>query len=148
MTVALSLRQPWSWVILNLGKSIENRDWNTSFRGDFLIHASKGCTKAEYYECLDTCVSILGSTSMRTFPPLRTLDRGGIVGAAKLVGVIPPCAECTQQGECGKEHGWHFPEKFGLVLESVRPSPRFVPCKGMLGFFRVGEDVLKELRRP
>jgi hypothetical protein len=44
---ALSIRQPWAWLILNAGKDIENRDWLTRFRGPFLIHASKGMTRAE-----------------------------------------------------------------------------------------------------
>src|SRR3990167_9411398 len=45
---ALSIRQPWAWLILHAGKDIENRGWPTSFRGRFLIHASKGMTRAEY----------------------------------------------------------------------------------------------------
>lgn len=29
----LSLRQPWAWAVVHAGKTIENRRWNTSFRG-------------------------------------------------------------------------------------------------------------------
>lgn len=36
---ALSVRAPWWWAILH-GKPIENRDWYTSFRGRFYLHAS------------------------------------------------------------------------------------------------------------
>lgn len=25
--IALSIRQPWAWLIINAGKDIENRDW-------------------------------------------------------------------------------------------------------------------------
>jgi hypothetical protein len=45
---ALSIRQPWAWLILHAGKDIENRDWPTRFRGRFLIHAAKGMTRDEY----------------------------------------------------------------------------------------------------
>ncbi|MCP4687042.1 MAG: ASCH domain-containing protein, partial [Desulfobacterales bacterium] len=38
---ALSIRQPWAWLIANGYKDIENRSWRTSFRGEFLIHAGK-----------------------------------------------------------------------------------------------------------
>lgn len=38
---ALSIRQPWAWLIANGHKDIENRTSHTNFRGDFLIHASK-----------------------------------------------------------------------------------------------------------
>ncbi len=45
---ALSIRQPWAWLILHGGKDIENRDWATRFRGRVLIHASKGMTRDEW----------------------------------------------------------------------------------------------------
>ncbi|WP_245839042.1 ASCH domain-containing protein [Yersinia kristensenii] len=37
---ALSIRQPWAWLIVNGYKDIENRTWNTKCRGPVLIHAS------------------------------------------------------------------------------------------------------------
>jgi ASCH domain len=36
---ALSVRQPWAWLIVQGFKGIENRTWQTSFRGTVLIHA-------------------------------------------------------------------------------------------------------------
>src|SRR5690348_2447825 len=45
---ALSIRQPWAWLILHAGKDIENRDWSTRFRGQVLIHAAKGMTQNEF----------------------------------------------------------------------------------------------------
>ena len=36
---ALSIQQPWAWMILYGTKRVENRTWATSFRGPFLIHA-------------------------------------------------------------------------------------------------------------
>jgi len=38
---ALSIRQPWAWLIVNGWKDIENREWSTRFRGRLLIHAGK-----------------------------------------------------------------------------------------------------------
>lgn len=37
---ALSIRQPWAWLIASGHKDVENRTWYTRFRGKFLIHAS------------------------------------------------------------------------------------------------------------
>lgn len=45
---ALSIRQPWAWLIVNGYKSIENRTWNTRIRGTILIHAGKGFDKEGY----------------------------------------------------------------------------------------------------
>ena len=36
---ALSIKQPWAWLIVNGFKDIENRTWRTKIRGEFLIHA-------------------------------------------------------------------------------------------------------------
>jgi len=38
---ALSVRQPWAWLIANNLKPIENRTWPTRYRGAFLIHAGQ-----------------------------------------------------------------------------------------------------------
>lgn len=152
MTV-LSLRQPWAWVVVHLGKDIENRKWDTQFRGDFLIHASKGMTKDEYYGCMMFCRQVLGSSVMRNFPPLKALPRGVIVGAARLVGVLPPCPDCVCDADiglvrkpCGRDHRWHMPWQYGFQLVNIRPSPALIECKGMLNFFKAPDDVAERLR--
>ena len=37
----LSLKQPFAELVVSGKKTIELRNWNTKFRGKFLIHASK-----------------------------------------------------------------------------------------------------------
>ncbi len=37
----LSIKQPFAELIIQGRKKIELRKWNTKFRGDFLIYASK-----------------------------------------------------------------------------------------------------------
>ena len=41
----LSLKQPFAELIISGKKSIELRKWNTKFRGEFLVHASKKINK-------------------------------------------------------------------------------------------------------
>jgi len=41
----LSLRQPYAELIVSGRKTIELRKWNTRFRGEFLVHASKAIDK-------------------------------------------------------------------------------------------------------
>ena len=38
---ALSVRQPWAWLIVNGYKDIENRTWSTDFRGRVYVHAGR-----------------------------------------------------------------------------------------------------------
>ena len=124
---ALSIRQPWAWLILHGGKDIENRDWRTNVRGRVLIHASKGMTRDEYAGGYETCQEIAGLT----LPRLERLERGGIVGAADIV-------DCVNRSDSP----WFF-GTFGFVLRNVRPLP-FTPYKGALGFFDVPETVLAQ----
>ena len=37
---ALSIKQPWLAAILSGWKPVENRTWDTSYRGPLLLHAS------------------------------------------------------------------------------------------------------------
>ena len=38
---ALTIKQPWAYLICAGWKDVENRTWKTSYRGQILIHASK-----------------------------------------------------------------------------------------------------------
>lgn len=120
--MALSIRQPWAWLILNAGKNIENRTWPTRFRGWFFIHAAKGMTQEEYYSVKIWLPTIGRSAAAAHLPDFKQLERGGIVGMAKL-------------GNCviGSDSPW-FCGPYGFVLDEVKPLP-FRACKGALGFF-------------
>lgn len=114
---ALSIRQPWAWLIIHGHKPVENRSWATKFRGAFLIHASKGMTNYEYDMARD-----LALTLGVKIPYRLDLDYGGIVGQAEIV-------DCVQE----HQSPWFFGE-YGFVLASARFKP-FIECKGALGFF-------------
>lgn len=117
----ISIRQPWAYHILNNGKDIENRDWATKFRGRILIHASKGCTRAEY-----DAAAVYGP-----LPPLADLERGGIVGSITIT-------DCVDQSDSR----WFF-GKYGFVLSQPKPIP-FIPLKGQLGIFKVPAEILEQ----
>lgn len=117
---ALSIRQPWAWLILYGGKDFENRDWATKFRGPFLIHASKGMTTREYGEVRD----FLMDRVKTKLPRPEDLLRGGIVGRADLV-------DCVTESESP----WFFGD-YGFKLANIKPLP-FRPLRGALGFFDV-----------
>lgn len=115
--MALSIRQPWAWLIVHGHKPVENRTWPTSHRGDTLIHAGKVFD----HEGLAAVLSV--------FPHLRPVlpqqyELGGIVGRAQLVA-------CVQQHPSRWFNGpWAF------VMFEPKPVP-FMPLRGQLGFFDV-----------
>lgn len=128
--LAISIRQPWAWMILHAGKDIENRTWPTKVRGRVLIHAAKGMTKAEYDDAIRFAHGSVGLTQASDDQPglygcdFRTLDRGGIVGSVEIV-------DCVRQTDSQWFMGSH-----GFVLRNPEILP-FTAWKGQLGFFEV-----------
>jgi hypothetical protein len=145
-TVALSLTQPWGHAILHLGKNVENRTWNTRFRGSFWLHASKGCKRDEYALTCERILALAGLSDRNLLPTFDECDRGGIIGMARISDVMRPRDDLTLFSEPrANAERWHFPSQFGFVLADIKPS-KFVPCLGALGFWKVPSSVLDELR--
>ena len=118
---AISIRQPWAWLILNAGKDIENRTWPTSVRGRVLIHAASSMTQEEYLDAHYFAFKLNPSMAQR-IPIMKSLERGGIVGEVEIVNCMV------------KAYSQWFSGPYGFVLRNPKPLP-FVPCKGRLGFF-------------
>lgn len=144
--LALSIRQPWAWLIIRPDisaehraaaaarghiKPIENRCWPTRYRGRFAVHASKGMTRAEYAEAADFAVIDIGIPADQV-PALKALQRGGIIGTADIVDCVT-----------ASPSPWFFGE-YGFVLASAQPC-EFVPFKGALGFFEVPDELVREV---
>lgn len=126
---ALSIRQPWAWLILHAGKDIENRTWRTGVRGEVAIHASSTMTRAEYMAAFSFVRSIDEQHRRAAFAfPLyeATLREhcGGVVGFVEIV-------DCVRQSPSP----W-FVGPYGFVLRNARPRSLY-PMRGALGFFEI-----------
>jgi hypothetical protein len=113
---ALSVRQPWAWLIVNRAKDVENRSRRTYHRGQLLIHGGSnlhGCNEAIENVKRKQGVSVPAE-----------LETGGIVGVVDLID----CAE-SHNSKC-LEQGY-----VGWVLANPR-CLKFRRCKGALGLFR------------
>jgi len=123
---ALSIRQPWAWLITHGHKRIENRTWGTDHRGRVLIHTGK---------LLDDDADFARDLARKfgvTIPD--ELRLGGIVGIARIVGCVTE-----------SDSPW-FSGPYGFTLRYARPV-LFVPCPGRLGFFRVDPSILSTIER-
>lgn len=131
---ALTLKQPWAWLIIHGCKNIENRPWNTRFRGRFYVHTSKEHHKVDYDRALQLC-NEMGVE----LPPYGSsvYQCGGIIGAATIVTVLP------------REDvlAWKFQGQYGFVLGYRQPT-NFIPCKGALNFWRVPEHIESQILPP
>lgn len=123
--VALSVRQPWAWLIAHGYKPIENRTWPTKFRGRVLIHAGVTMTKEDYAACFIFIAGIPHENVGWRVPAYDLLRKecGGIVGEAEII-------DCVEESTSP----W-FVGDYGFVLRNQKVLP-FQPCKGALGFFK------------
>lgn len=108
---ALSIRQPWAWLITNGPKDIENRSWFTKFRGPVLIHAGQRFDQDCYYY-----LSIMFPDLVIPTNPID-FECGGIVGQATIT-------DCVRLSDSPWFSGPH-----GFLLVDRKPLP-FRPCKG------------------
>lgn len=120
---ALSLKQPWAELILQGRKKIELRKWNTHFRGNFLIHASK----------------IPDEKGMKRFN-FDNLPCGGIVGEATLVNV----KNYKETGDFEKDKNLHLADvswgENGFILKNPKRVD-FVSCNGSLNFWEFKNEI-------
>lgn len=117
---ALSLTQPMAWAIFH-GKDVENRHWQTKFRGRIYIHASQGFDKEHY----DLVKATLGLTNPGLrIPKPEDFVHGALIGEVDIV-------DCTKEFDSlwAMNSQWHF--KLKNATEYAKP----IPCRGALGFF-------------
>lgn len=123
---ALSIRQPWAWLIVGGHKNVENRQWSTSHRGPLLIHAAKGMTLTEYRLCHHYAA---GRGVM--LPTFDELLRGGIVGQVNLRN----CFYMHDDYRRSLSSPW-FEGPYGWHMIDAQPLP-FFACRGQLRLFEV-----------
>lgn len=114
----LSVQQPWAWLICYGNKCVENRTWETRYRGPLLIHASQVID-------LEAIAALRGRGEHLP----REYVTGSIVGRAQLVDCI---SDCTSK--------W-FVGPYGFVLAQRAGLPAF-KCKGKLGLWRPSPEIL------
>jgi hypothetical protein len=124
---ALSIAQPWAQCIVGKGKNVENRSWNTKYRGYFAIHASQSKDDDRFEYCL---------SEYRIKFDKNNIPLGAIVGFAELVDVV------TEDALTQGTKRW-FQGEYGFVLKNVIRLKDPVTAKGALSFWKLKGRVLK-----
>jgi hypothetical protein len=120
---ALSFRQPWAELILQGCKTMDLRTYNTHHRGPLAIHASKTVER-------DACQE-------QGLDP-DALDRGGVVGVAELVDVVPLTEADYEEHRDEHLAGRSYREgMYGWVLADPQRLPQVVPTRGRMSLFNV-----------
>ena len=112
---ALTIRQPWAWAVIYAGRDVENRRWQTAYRGPLLIHAAKQADPAAAARLLWTM------SDPEAFGQPRTAfeARGAIIGIAYLSEILTDSPSQWAEQRC-----YHW------KLESPAPVDAPVPCQG------------------
>ena len=119
----LSISQPFADLVISGKKSIELRNWNSNFRGEFLIHAPIKIRTLDY----------------KRLKINKKLVTGAIIGKATLYDV----KKYNSLKEFMMDRKFHctsknfHDKKYGFMLKNPKPFRIPIPWKGQLGFFEV-----------
>lgn len=131
----LTLTQPWATFVAAGAKSIETRDWRTSYRGRIAIHAAKSVPPWVVDWSRDP--EIAGLLEREGVQSPLALPRGCVVAVAWLAAVEP--TEIARAGrhvtEREKLLGDFGPGRFAWRLRDVIRLPQPVPACGALGLW-------------
>jgi hypothetical protein len=125
----LSVSQPFADLIISGKKTIELRNWNTQFRGEFLIHSP---------------LKIRTEDSKR-LKINKKFVTGAIIGKAQLYDV----KKYDSLKEIKSDQKFHFASKkfqtkiFGFMLKNAKPLRIPIPLKGQLRIFDVNIPKIK-----
>lgn len=122
---ALSIQQPWAWLIVNGHKDIENRAWWTNVRGVIAVHAG---IKYDH----DGHQWVRSHFPDLKLPPKSHHVTGGIVGTVEITDCV-----ATSYSK------WFF-GPWGFVLKNAQPCER-QQLRGQLGFFKVPDGIVNQL---
>ena len=127
----LSLKQPFADLLALGEKTIELRKWNTKFREEFLIHASKNID-------VDACE--------RLDIEIEKLSIGAIVGSAFLYDV----KVYSNQEDFNRDKQKHFSiiskyfdgYKHGFLIRNAKMFKKPIAYSGKLRFFEVNNSII------
>ena len=133
---AITIKQPWAYLIANGFKDIENRTWKTSFRGKVLIHAGVSPQKGFYKDFVPAWDFF--TEDQKRLIIQESAIRGAIIGSVEIVDCVvnhPSIwAEKTRRDYVFGEIKYIDPI-YNWVLANPILFPEPIPAKGRLSFW-------------
>ncbi len=139
---ALSIKQPWAWLIVNSYKDIENRSWplpknfevpqriyvHTGKFADWRIYQTRHIRDLLSDEAWDEWVKAHETG----------ITRGAIVGEVTITDLLSPCAPYGINDDLEEISRWYDGDPYyGFHLTDPVAYDKPIPYKGKLGFFEV-----------
>jgi hypothetical protein len=133
---ALTVGPAWAYAIVVGAKKIENRSWNTNYRGPLLIHAGGSSSRQDEQEVDE----LLIYGGLKGGLP-KEIDGSAFVGLAILADVVND----ANPGKWKKDPWWCGP--YGFVLKFAFAFAMAYPAKGKLGLWRPSSVDLRRLSK-
>jgi len=127
--IALTIKQPWAWLIFHAGKDIENRNWKTSFRGRFAVHTSGRVSFKEYEDAIFYVQDFISEEIAFKIPDYTESENGVILGTVELT-------DCVNSSNSD----W-FCGDYGFVLARPELLKVSILCKGNQMFWEVPKHI-------
>lgn len=115
----ITLKQPWASAIFCGGKSVENRRWQTSYRGELFVHAGRSIDR-------DGFEFVRRAGAERRMP--MQLPLGQILGSVRVV-------DCRFEGFM--DDPWAMAGQYHWKLENPRLLSRPIFCRGHLKIWAI-----------
>jgi activating signal cointegrator 1 len=145
---AISLWQPWAWLVACGAKQVETRSWGTNYRGPIAIQAAKRPIGPEMLEILRgpdwTHWAQVAREQGRPVDDANRmigfggLPKGCIVAIANLAAVvqIESCGD-VPRSEREQAFGEYSRGRFAWHLAYVRVLPTPIECRGQQGLWEL-----------
>jgi hypothetical protein len=126
---ALSVRQPWTELLISGRKSIEIRTWTTDYRGPLWLHAGSNA-----------------NPELERLFGLQDPYRGGFVGSIQLAVIVPLTSDrWIRWRENHLDTGQYRHGMLAWIMEAPRRFRVPVPGKGRLGLFKPSDEIVQQL---
>lgn len=121
---AITLIQPWAWLVINGYKTYENRSRNIAAPGLYYVHAGKTLKTDDWNAAMVVAGRNLHREEVALIPPMEEIETGGIIGVMELGSW---CASMSP-------NDWSFGPGYRIKWAAV--SAEITPCRGYLGVFQ------------
>ena len=125
---ALSLWNPWAWLILVLEKRLETRKWSTDYRGPLVICSTQTAPMGFYPNHLE----LFGDTYERhgILNPKKQLPMGAALCVVQLVDCVLASRVRDSLSPVERAFGDYSGARFAWIMEDVVPFPAPIPWLG------------------
>jgi hypothetical protein len=130
---SITIKQPWAYLICAGIKDVENRSWNTHYRGRVFIHASAGYKFSANFTD-EQMIAVFGSSMQRA--QIGGYNFSTIIGSVEIVN----CISEKRNGK-GSKSIWAEKGCFHWILRNpVLFEKPVLNIKGRLSFWESGYD--------